>query len=98
MAMPTLPLVFALVLDIGTAVFRPSRFVVAGSFGPLHAPADSINLRIGYAQQQQSIAHSGSPPLAQSQVVLAAAVFIRIAFDPDLLVPMTGQIGRMRLH
>src|SRR6185503_15316765 len=72
---------FARIPDVGTAILRPRRLVVAGGLRLLFAVADGLDAGTVRAHHGHDPLHRLGAALAEGEVVLAAAALVGVALD-----------------
>ena len=97
-ASPALSAWRSLIDQIGATVLGKRRVVIGAAAGLFLAQAHGFELGFGHAQCDQRAANRLGPPLAEREVVLAAAALVGIALDHDFLRAVAGQVLRMGIE
>ena len=68
-----------------------------GRLGLLLAEAHRLHLALRLARHVHHVPHAFRAPLAQREVVLAAAALVAVALDGDARAGVSAQVARIRL-
>src|SRR2546423_9411656 len=87
----------AVIEHVAAAVRRPAFLAVLGARRLLLAQAHRLDLVFARAKEREHLLHAVGAPLAQADVVLAAAALVGIALDEHLRRGVLAQKLRVRL-
>src|SRR5688572_11433132 len=91
------PALLTRVLDVRAAILRPGLLVVTGRHRLLLTVADGLDAAVSDAQHRHHLLHRLGAPLAEREVVFAAATLVAIALDADARVALVAHVARMCL-